>query len=256
VQARADYAQAERSVAMQLDPVSMRDAANALRRAEIAWHNSPNDPVTFDLAIIADRKALIAQSRAMTIKSQQDAQMALQQLQAAREEQLRQAQQQLGATEMQLEAQRAASAAQQQRVRELEDNLRDARAAIEKIASVREDNRGIVITVPSGVLFQTGEWSLRPASVSKLDQIAGQLKGKDQPIAVFGYTDSTGTRERNMELSQKRADSVRRYLVSRGLNDDLVTAEGKGPDDPVAGNDTVDGRAQNRRVEIVVEPKK
>jgi outer membrane protein OmpA-like peptidoglycan-associated protein len=60
----------------------------------------------------------------------------------------------------------------------------------------------------------------------------------------------------NMDLSQKRAQSVRDYLVQKGIPSDLITAQGKGPAEPVAGNDSIEGRAQNRRVEIVVKPKK
>jgi OOP family OmpA-OmpF porin len=60
----------------------------------------------------------------------------------------------------------------------------------------------------------------------------------------------------NMGLSQNRAQAVRDYLVSKGVPQDLVTAQGKGPDDPVADNTSIEGRAQNRRVEIVVQPRK
>jgi OOP family OmpA-OmpF porin len=59
-----------------------------------------------------------------------------------------------------------------------------------------------------------------------------------------------------MQLSQKRAQAVRDYLVTKGIPNDLITAQGKGPDNPVAENTSIDGRAQNRRVEIVVQPKK
>ena len=59
-----------------------------------------------------------------------------------------------------------------------------------------------------------------------------------------------------MALSQKRAQSVRDYLVSKGIPQDLVTAQGKGPDEPVADNGSIEGRAQNRRVEIVVQPRR
>jgi chemotaxis protein MotB len=59
-----------------------------------------------------------------------------------------------------------------------------------------------------------------------------------------------------MDLSQRRAQSVRDYLVGKGIPQDLITAQGKGPDEPVADNGSVEGRAQNRRVEIVVQPKK
>jgi outer membrane protein OmpA-like peptidoglycan-associated protein len=73
---------------------------------------------------------------------------------------------------------------------------------------------------------------------------------------VYGYTDTVGTREFNMSLSQNRAQSVRDYLVGKGIPNDLVTAQGKAWDDPVSDNVSVEGRAQNRRVEIVVLPKK
>jgi outer membrane protein OmpA-like peptidoglycan-associated protein len=92
--------------------------------------------------------------------------------------------------------------------------------------------------------------------MAKFDEIAGALNGKDQPITVFGYTDNVGTRDNNMSLSQRRADSVRTYLLSKGIPQDLITAQGKGPDAPVADNQSIEGRAQNRRVEIVVQPQK
>jgi OOP family OmpA-OmpF porin len=73
---------------------------------------------------------------------------------------------------------------------------------------------------------------------------------------VFGFTDNVGTRENNMDLSLKRATSVRDYLVTKGIPADLLSAQGKGPDEPVSDNNSVEGRAANRRVEIVVQPKK
>jgi outer membrane protein OmpA-like peptidoglycan-associated protein len=92
--------------------------------------------------------------------------------------------------------------------------------------------------------------------MAKLDQIAEALRGKEQPIVIFGFTDNVGTRDSNMDLSQKRANSVRDYLVTKGIPQDLVTAQGKGPDEPVSENNSVEGRSANRRVEIVVQPKK
>jgi len=92
--------------------------------------------------------------------------------------------------------------------------------------------------------------------MARLDQIAQALKDKDQPIVVHGYTDSVGTPEHNKMLSQSRAQSVRDYLVSKGIPKDLIEARGDGPDSPVADNTSIEGRAQNRRVEIVVEPRK
>jgi outer membrane protein OmpA-like peptidoglycan-associated protein len=263
VDARDDYVHAKDGLAMQLDPTDVHEAQVALERAEAAWQDSPDDPKVVDLAIVADRKALVAQSQAATMKAQQDAQKAAAdlevmksaQLQATRG-QLTQTRQVLGATQMQLEQQQATAVAQQQQLRDLEARLKDARDSIAKIASVKDDDRGMVITLQGEVLFKTGKFDLKPAAMAKLDQVAEALKGKEQPIVVYGYTDTIGTRDNNMALSQMRAQAVRDYLVSKGLPSDLVTAQGKGPDDPVADNASVEGRAQNRRVEIVVQPRK
>jgi outer membrane protein OmpA-like peptidoglycan-associated protein len=114
----------------------------------------------------------------------------------------------------------------------------------------------MVITLQGELLFKTGQWDLKPAAMAKLDEIAQALKGDEQTIDVVGYTDNVGTRANNSDLSQKRAASVRDYLVEKGIPQDLIRAEGRGPDDPAADNNSVEGRATNRRVEIVVEPTK
>jgi outer membrane protein OmpA-like peptidoglycan-associated protein len=206
---------------------------------------------------------MIAQSEAVAIKASRDAQEAELQAEAARaaqlqttEGQLSQTRQTLGVTQMQLQQQQEVSIAQGQKLRALEAKLKDARDAIARIAAVKDDDRGMVITLQGEVLFKTGKWDLKPAAMAKLDQIADALKGKEQPIVVYGFTDNVGTFENNLELSQKRADAVRNAIVAKGIPQDLVVAQGKGPDMPVADNQSVEGRAQNRRVEIVVQPKK
>ena len=75
-------------------------------------------------------------------------------------------------------------------------------------------------------------------------------------MVVEGHTDSQGADAMNQELSQKRAESVRTYLVSRGIAADRITAQGFGPSRPIADNTSPEGRANNRRVEIVVKPKR
>lgn len=261
--ARMDLVRGEDGIAMQLDPTDVHEAEVALQRAEMAWQNAPDDPNTAAMVLIADRKALIAQARAMEMRADQEALQATRQLEANRTTQLQtakgelnQTRQVLGATELQLRQQQAASVAQQQRMQVLEANLKDARDTIAKIASVKDDDRGMVITLQGEVLFKTAKSDLKPAAMAKLDEIAEALKGKDQPIVVYGYTDNVGTHENNMDLSQRRAETVRGYLVSKGLPSDLVTAHGMGPDAPVADNESIEGRAQNRRVEIVVQPNK
>jgi outer membrane protein OmpA-like peptidoglycan-associated protein len=263
VEAREAVFRAKEGLAMQLDPTDVHEAELALERAEQAWRHSPGEPGTDDLAVIADRKAMIAQSEAVAIKASRDAQEAELQAEAARaaqlqttEGQLSQTRQTLGVTQMQLQQQQEVSIAQGQKLRALEAKLKDARDAIARIAAVKDDDRGMVITLQGEVLFKTGKWDLKPAAMAKLDQIADALKGKEQPIVVYGFTDNVGTFENNLELSQKRADAVRNAIVAKGIPQDLVVAQGKGPDMPVADNQSVEGRAQNRRVEIVVQPKK
>jgi outer membrane protein OmpA-like peptidoglycan-associated protein len=82
--------------------------------------------------------------------------------------------------------------------------------------------------------------------------VGNALVTKARPVVVEGYTDSRGSSSRNLDLSQRRAEAVRSYLVSRGVPSEKIVAKGMGPDRPVAENTSAEGRAQNRRVEIVV----
>jgi outer membrane protein OmpA-like peptidoglycan-associated protein len=265
VDARAEYAKAKGGLALQLDPTDVHEADLALQKAESAWSDTkdPNDQHALDLAIVAQRKAQIAEAEAAAQKAQSEAAQAkadleatmANQLQATRG-QLNKTQQALNQTESQLQQTAAQNAEQQKKLADLEAKLKDARDTIAKIAAVKDDDRGMVITLQGEVLFKTGKWDLKPAAMAKLDQIAEALRGKEQPMVVFGFTDNVGAIDMNMDLSQKRAQSVRDYLVTKGIPADLITAQGKGPADPVAENTSVEGRAQNRRVEIVVQPKK
>jgi outer membrane protein OmpA-like peptidoglycan-associated protein len=270
VDARAEFAAAKGGIAAQLDPTDVHEADLALQRAESAWSSAPDDPNTNDLAVIAQRKAQIAQAEAAAMKAQQDTEAAKRDLQDVLSSQLKSARGQLDQTsknldqtkhalndtQSALQQQQAAAAAQAQKLAELEAKLKDARDTIAKIAAVKDDDRGMVITLSGEVLFKTGKWDLKAGAMAKLDQIAEALKGKEQPIVIFGFTDNVGTRDNNMDLSQKRANSVREYIISRGIPADLVTAQGKGPDEPIQDNTSVEGRAANRRVEIIVQPKK
>ena len=258
VDARAEYAKAKGGFALQIDPTDVHEADLALQKAESVWRDSqdPNDEHAIDLAIIAQRKAQIAQAEAAAQKAAQDAQQAKNELEATMQSALAATRGQLNKTQQQLEQTAAQAAEQKRQLAELEQKLKDARDTIAKIAAVKDDDRGMVITLQGEVLFKTGKWDLKAGAMAKLDQIAEALRGKEQPMVVFGYTDNVGAIDMNMDLSQKRAQSVRDYLVGKGIPSDLITAQGKGPADPVAENTSVEGRASNRRVEIVVQPKK
>ncbi len=260
--ARDEMLQA-RDTASQLDPTDVHEAALALNTAERAWQDDPDSPSSIDFALIAQRKAQIAEAEAQAAQAANRTAAAKQQTQALAATQLANVQGQLGQTErqldqtqVQLQQQKERSELQRAHLAEMESNLKDARATIAKIATIRDDDRGMVITLQGELLFKTGQWDLKPAAMAKLDEIAQALKGSEQPIDVVGYTDNVGTRANNMDLSQKRAASVRDYLADKGIPRDLIRAEGRGPDDPAADNSSIEGRATNRRVELVVEPKK
>jgi outer membrane protein OmpA-like peptidoglycan-associated protein len=262
VDARAELARSQQGIAMQLDPTDVHEAELALQKAESAWNDEPDDPKTIDLAVVAQRRAQIAEAEAAALRSEKDANDAKKQRDAAITSELQKTRGQLDRTNQalnktreELEAEQKAATEQKQKLAELEAKLKDARDTIAKIAAVKDDDRGMVITLQGEVLFKTGKWDLKPAAMAKLDQIAEALKGKEQPIVIYGFTDNVGSRDSNMDLSQKRAASVRDYLVGKGIPSDLLSAQGKGPDDPVSDNGSIEGRAANRRVEIVVKPK-
>lgn len=101
--------------------------------------------------------------------------------------------------------------------------------------------------------FEPGSSVLRPVGRNILDEMATTLlKLGNKKVEVIGHTDSQGGRDTNVMLSLARADSVRSYLASKGVPPSLISTSGSGPDRPVAGNDTPDGRARNRRIEFRV----
>jgi outer membrane protein OmpA-like peptidoglycan-associated protein len=113
----------------------------------------------------------------------------------------------------------------------------------------------MVITLSGSVLFASNKDALLPAAQERLGQVADALKTQDDhKIVVEGHTDSQGSAPSNQGLSERRAQSVVSFLVSRGVPADQIRAEGLGQTRPVADNTTTDGRANNRRVEIIVKP--
>ncbi|MCS3836667.1 outer membrane protein OmpA-like peptidoglycan-associated protein [Pseudomonas sp. JAI111] len=108
-----------------------------------------------------------------------------------------------------------------------------------------------VITLPSDVLFAFNKSDLSPSAKSQLDSVMFKLQLADVvSIKVVGHTDSVGSAEYNQALSERRASSVAAYLLSQGIAPSKLTSEGKGKSQPVADNDTDEGRAKNRRVEL------
>jgi outer membrane protein OmpA-like peptidoglycan-associated protein len=125
-------------------------------------------------------------------------------------------------------------------------------ARFNQILETRDTERGLVVNM-ADVLFDVGKFDLRQEAREKLARFSGVvLAYPSLRIAVEGHTDSTGSDELNQRLSERRAESVRNYLVSQGLDAATLTSAGFGKTMPIADNSTRDGRQQNRRVELIV----
>lgn len=119
--------------------------------------------------------------------------------------------------------------------------------------TLRRSAQGLLLRVAEGLVFPAGAAELLPAAVPALAQAAQLLQAyRSKGVLVRGYTDSSGSRSANLALSRSRALAVCRFFLERGIDADRLSCEGRGAGDPIASNDTVEGRATNRRVEIVL----
>jgi outer membrane protein OmpA-like peptidoglycan-associated protein len=121
--------------------------------------------------------------------------------------------------------------------------------------SVTRNGNDITLNMPGNITFQTASADLNGSFFGVLDSVALVLKEFDKTLVdVAGHTDSVGADDYNIQLSQRRAGTVAGYLRNRGVNDQRIVAIGAGEGQPVASNDTADGRQQNRRVELKLQP--
>jgi outer membrane protein OmpA-like peptidoglycan-associated protein len=140
----------------------------------------------------------------------------------------------------------------QQAVRDREQLRANLLQQFNLILETRDTARGLVVNM-SDVLFDSGKYTLRPLAREKLAKISGiVLAYPSLRLAVEGNTDSVGTELYNQELSEQRAEGVRSYLTQQGVPESSTTARGFGKTQPIASNDTSEGRQQNRRVELIV----
>jgi outer membrane protein OmpA-like peptidoglycan-associated protein len=173
---------------------------------------------------------------------------ALEQQQAA-EAQAQQAARERAAAEAEAQKARQAAAQAESEKAQLRQQLL---AQLNSILQTRDSARGLIVNM-SDVLFQTGSATLQPGAREKLAKISGILLAHPGlTLQIEGHTDSVGSDEFNQQLSERRADSVRDFLAQQGVAGSGMTARGFGKTQPVAPNETAEGRQRNRRVELVV----
>jgi outer membrane protein OmpA-like peptidoglycan-associated protein len=120
-------------------------------------------------------------------------------------------------------------------------------------ATVIRQGEGIIVKFDTGILFDVDQTNVKPAAQTNLQNLASSLKKNGETnIMIIGHTDNTGTAAHNMDLSVRRADAVKNYITGNGIDASRLTTQGKGETEPIADNATAKGRAQNRRVEIVI----
>jgi outer membrane protein OmpA-like peptidoglycan-associated protein len=254
--ARDAYKRASEGPASQLAPAQLDTARQALEQADMAQTKGDDPAVVRDLAYVAERQAAIAEASAGFEQATRDTERYDKERSELQRDEL---------TSMKEELQK-----QKQERQKLEENVqseREARLAAEKkaaaalqsldeIGRVKEEARGIVITLSGQVLFATGTYDLLPIAKVKLNDVAKALLDQgDSSIVVEGHTDSRGSDRANEQLSLQRAQEVRAYLVSQGVPSESIRAVGLGEARPIASNASAEGRANNRRVEIVVKPR-
>jgi len=261
IEAREEYRRAEAGNAAKLVPAELHVARGALDTAERAFAEDPASQDAIDNAYIALRKIQRAEALGNAALSMQDKASFEKSIRLTQQELLTRSTSKLKNTEGALAKERDSlakeketSAAERAARVEAEKKAQDAMDALAKNLAVKSEARGTVITLAGGLVFATGRSAILPGAQSQLNQVADALKSQaEHHFSVEGHTDNQGSDRINDDLSLRRANAVREYLVVRGVAAAAISATGFGSSRPVGDNKTAEGRAMNRRVEIIVD---
>lgn len=233
-------------------PVAIQEAELAVRAAEQPHKDKEQAK---HLIFMADRKVDIARARAQSRLLEDQRKMLAEQRASARlDSRTREA------DRARSDARAARADAEMARARadmadmDRETALQEADDLQREIAELNAmpTDRGLVVTL-GDVLFDSGRSNLRGGATGNLDKLATFLnRYEDRMVVIEGHTDSVGGGDFNLDLSQRRADSVKSYLVKKGVSPGRVATQGRGEEFPVSGNDSPAGRQQNRRVEVII----
>jgi outer membrane protein OmpA-like peptidoglycan-associated protein len=229
-------------------PAELEQARSTLQRAQQMQQSGEDAELVIHEAYLARQRTGIAEE----LTKARMAQSTFETASEARSKILLEAREReavLARQEAQVQTQRAESA--QTQASSAEERARDLERQLSELQAKRTD-RGLVLTLPD-VLFDVGDAELKPGAYRAVDRLAEVMKQNPEiTIRVEGFTDSVGSEDLNMQLSQERADAVRSALVERGIEASRIEARGYGESLPIASNRTAAGRQENRRVEIVL----
>jgi outer membrane protein OmpA-like peptidoglycan-associated protein len=270
--ARVAYRHASAGAAAHLARAELREAREALDDAERGFAREKGSPRTITLAYVAERTARIADARAGTtiaveaaVKSKLEFRNVKPGWASARNDRLRDevavAEQRQAERVRSAKAQRTAhevalsnSFAWQDRSAAREQEAEAEVASLARLAA-KDAERGMIITLSGELLFRSDEAGLLPTAAKRLNEVGSTLMAMDRYVIVEGYAGWQGSSSSNLTLSQRRAEAVRDYLVSRGVASAKISARGMGRDDPSADRECLEGPSDDSRVEIVVEKK-
>jgi outer membrane protein OmpA-like peptidoglycan-associated protein len=240
-------------------PVATKDAEAAVGQAELI---QPDLELAAHRVYIADRKVDTARALAETKAAEEHRTALNEQSEKARlDARTREAdlaksdavtaraeneEQKVAATQARSDADAAqvAANASEQQASELQRQL--------EILQAKPTDRGLVLTL-GDTLFATGKSELKSGAAANLDRLGDFLaEYPNRTASIEGFTDSMGSEDSNQMLSERRADSVKRYLVGRGVQSERLSSTGRGENSPVADNESTAGRQQNRRVEVII----
>lgn len=232
---------ATNALVTQRAPLELKAATDTLARADRIWRDDGNTEEVEHLAYVARQQSAIALAQAQAREADE-------QIKTARSEadrlRLQTRTQQLSAAQAEVQQARQQTAAAQAQAQNLQQRIQELEA--------QQTERGLLVTL-GDVLFEFGKSDLLASAAPRMDKLADFLNQyPDRKVLIEGYTDSVGSESFNQRLSEQRAAAIERALVQRGIDRSRFTLRGYGKNYPVASNANAEGRALNRRVEVVI----
>ena len=240
-------------------PGALDKAEATLRRGEALLEDGADAEEIYHYAYLTKQHVAIAEELTRARAAEEEikrAELERQQvLLQAREQEARRARGEAEVAQQKAEEERRQAQSERERAEAALDRAEELNRRVQELEA-QQTERGLVLTLGE-VLFDVGGATLKEGGRRAVDRLASFLREyPERRVLIEGHTDNTGSQQLNLDLSRRRAESVRTALVEMGISADRVQTEGYGPAYPVAGNNTAAGRQQNRRVEVIISDQK